>query len=334
MDDYNSFHTSEVSAKATRKSLNHITIGLILYEILLLWIVTADSFIRYFFYEIKSALDPVNGLTAEEILGQIEKQGMSSIIAVTIGIIFLYGFFWNSDSRKQLFIKTKQMNAKSFIMLFFLFMSAQLFANLFGSGTEWFLNQFGYSVLNEIKNASDASETFSMILYSAIAAPFTEEILFRGYVLKGLQKTGKWYAVFMSALLFGAFHGNFVQGAYAFVAGLALGYVAVEYSIWWSIILHVMNNFIFGDLFSYLTEGLSTQTGNMVSLIFNIMILSATLMILIIKRKRLIQIFRELHFTKNKWIGTFTAVAFLLFLLLMFYLAAIGVEPLDSSLKR
>ncbi|NLG04874.1 MAG: CPBP family intramembrane metalloprotease, partial [Clostridia bacterium] len=252
----------------------------------------------------------------------------SSLLAVSIGIVFLFGFFWETDARKHLFDRAKKMTGANFVMLLFIFMSSQIFATVFGTGVEWGLNQFGYSVLNDIKSASSTSETISMLLYSAIAAPVTEELIFRGFVMRGLEKIGKWYAIIISAFLFGAFHGNFVQGAYAFIAALALGYIAMEYSIYWSILLHVMNNFVFGDLFSYLTDGLSDQTQTVLSYSMEGIFLVGTLIVLIIKRKKLAQSLRELHMTKEKWIGTVTAAALIIFLLIQFYFGMSGVEPL------
>jgi uncharacterized protein len=44
---------------------------------------------------------------------------------------------------------------------------------------------------------------------------------------------------------------------FAILVGLILGYVAMKYSVKWSILLHVINNFIFGDLLSYMTLDLN-----------------------------------------------------------------------------
>ena len=65
----------------------------------------------------------------------------------------------------------------------------------------------------------------------------------------------------MSAFLFGIFHGNLVQIPYAFLVGLVLGYVAVEYNIVWAMVLHMINNLVLGDL---ITRVLPDMTGDMV----------------------------------------------------------------------
>ena len=43
-------------------------------------------------------------------------------------------------------------------------------------------------------------------------------------------------------------HGNFAQIPFALAAGLILGYIAMEYSIWHSLLLHISNNLILGDV--------------------------------------------------------------------------------------
>ena len=75
-----------------------------------------------------------------------------------------------------------------------------------------------------------------------MAAPVTEELLFRGGRLRSLQPYGKRFAIFCSALLFGLVHQNLTQTPFAFGFGLLAGYVAVEYSILWSMSLHILNN--------------------------------------------------------------------------------------------
>jgi len=52
-----------------------------------------------------------------------------------------------------------------------------------------------------------------------------------------------WIAVFLSAVLFGAYHGNMVQGVYAFVLGTLLGFIAYKFdSLVPNIVLHMAIN--------------------------------------------------------------------------------------------
>ncbi|MBQ7766274.1 MAG: CPBP family intramembrane metalloprotease [Lachnospiraceae bacterium] len=64
-----------------------------------------------------------------------------------------------------------------------------------------------------------------MLCYEVVA-PVAEELLFRQVIYKGLRKISPiWLAVVISAVLFGLYHGNLVQGIYAFIMGCFLALV-------------------------------------------------------------------------------------------------------------
>lgn len=87
-----------------------------------------------------------------------------------------------------------------------------------------------------------------LILYVitvAVIPPIVEELLFRGMVLHDLRKYGDGFAVVVSSILFGLYHGNFTQIVFAFFAGLAMALVVVKTgSLWTAILIHFVNNSI------------------------------------------------------------------------------------------
>lgn len=79
-----------------------------------------------------------------------------------------------------------------------------------------------------------------------LAAPVTEELIFRGVTLKLLQKSRFpfWLVNLIQSVLFGIYHGNWIQGIYAALLGFVLGYVCeLCHSLPASILLHCMFNF-------------------------------------------------------------------------------------------
>lgn len=81
------------------------------------------------------------------------------------------------------------------------------------------------------------------VLYVGILGPVTEELLFRGAVMKGFNFAGQKFAVIFSALWFALFHGNIMQGIIAFLLGIFFGYLNIKAgSIMPSVILHITNN--------------------------------------------------------------------------------------------
>lgn len=82
-----------------------------------------------------------------------------------------------------------------------------------------------------------------MFFFVAVAAPVFEELIFRKLLLHPLRKHGDWFAIIMTALMFGFYHGNFDQMPYAFVVGILFALLAVNTnSVIPSMILHLLNN--------------------------------------------------------------------------------------------
>lgn len=81
------------------------------------------------------------------------------------------------------------------------------------------------------------------IITTAIVPPLVEEFAFRGLVLGALRKYGDGFAVLCSAILFGVMHANFQQMPFAFLVGLALGFITVKTgNLWIAIAVHCFNN--------------------------------------------------------------------------------------------
>lgn len=79
---------------------------------------------------------------------------------------------------------------------------------------------------------------------TVILAPVAEELIFRGVTMKMAQKIMPFMAAnLLQAILFGVYHLNWIQGIYAFVLGMILGFTAEYFhSVWASILLHAFVN--------------------------------------------------------------------------------------------
>ena len=63
-----------------------------------------------------------------------------------------------------------------------------------------------------------------MLLYIVLIGPVSEEVIFRGAILDRFRKAFPFmWANILQALLFGVYHGNFIQGFYSFLLGVILG---------------------------------------------------------------------------------------------------------------
>lgn len=83
-----------------------------------------------------------------------------------------------------------------------------------------------------------------ILLTVCVAAPLSEELIFRGLLFHRMKDWMKpWLAVILSAVLFGAYHGNMVQFSYAFVMGMVFAIVYHRTgTLWTAIVAHVIAN--------------------------------------------------------------------------------------------
>ncbi len=137
----------------------------------------------------------------------------------------------------------------------------------------------------EYPEAVNSFEFIFSIASTAIIAPLLEEFAFRGVILGFLKRFGKSNAIIISSLLFAIMHGNFIQIPFAFIMGLALGYITIATdSIWPAIIVHVLNNFL---------AVISTYFQNIIYLFFICFIFGLSVLVYIIKNKPFADSFKE-----------------------------------------
>ncbi len=189
------------------------------------------------------------------------------IAAVAVGLVILHGWKGSDYWRQEIFVKEKPISCGTLLCLICFCMGAQMVNSFWFSGLEWTMNLFDRSLMPLLESVAGQSDSLSMFLYASILAPISEEILFRGYILRSLRPFGKRFAIFGSALLFGLFHGNLLQTPYALIVGLVLGYVTVEYSIWWAIFIHGFNNLVLADLLTRLTMNLPDMALSILNLV-------------------------------------------------------------------
>lgn len=151
-------------------------------------------------------------------------------------------WYWHLTSDEAV-KKVKVVSAKSIILLLLVSVGFQAattgllelilpyFENLMEDYNE---------LMEQLDDASPWLNFFSVV----ILAPISEELIFRGVILKKASRfTSFTIANILQALCFGLFHMNIVQGLYAFAGGLAMGYVAYHYrTILASIVFHLFFN--------------------------------------------------------------------------------------------
>lgn len=241
-----------------------------------------------------TALIEGNEPNVETMTAQIlDASGWGYLLAIVIGAVvlllwkkpqFCFGTVWE---------RGKTMTVGSFFAILSLFMSAQLISQLGITGVEALLNLFDLSMDAYLESVSVSTDGLSMFLYVGLGAPISEEILFRGLVLRSMESHGKRFAIVASALLFGLFHGNLIQAPFAFLVGLVLGYVTVEYNIGWAMALHMFNNLIIADTMTRLLSDLPASVSDMIFWVLMALFTAAAVVALVIKRDQVVEYFKR-----------------------------------------
>lgn len=101
-----------------------------------------------------------------------------------------------------------------------------------------------FASYRRLMSGLDMENSLITVVYVLLIGPVSEEVIFRGAIMDRLKIAFPfWLANLLQAALFGLYHMNFVQGAYAFCLGLALGLVGeVTGSVLAAILTHVVFN--------------------------------------------------------------------------------------------
>ena len=224
-------------------------------------------------------------LPQEKLMEAVSANAWGYLITLCVGVVVMLAWKGWDFFRDEIFHRNRRMRIPTFLGITCIFLGCQVSVSLYATLLEALLNSMGVSAMAALEAATVQSETVSMFLYAAIGAPVVEELIFRGFVQRSLMPFGKKFAIFGSALLFGMFHGNLIQTPYAFLVGLVLGYVAAEYSIWWAIVLHMINNMVLADLLPRMLSGLPQMAQDIILTSIIWVFAIAGLVILIVKRR-------------------------------------------------
>ena len=173
-----------------------------------------------------------------------------TLLVYSIVAVAVFAPWW---SKKRVTFESRRMSFRGF-KIFRLIAGIVLFVVGAQIVCSFLLNFLGAAFPSQLEKYSKLMKesgldltgiTPAMVIYSAVLGPIAEELAFRGLSLGYFKKALPSFALanICQALLFGLIHMNFLQGAYAFVVGLLLGYVAHKTgSLLLSIVLHICFN--------------------------------------------------------------------------------------------
>lgn len=188
----------------------------------------------------------------------------------------------------------KAYDAMSAVQLVFIGMGGCYIANVVTSYLSAIMSAFGIEsmtmqfTLSQEPAPLTLSSVLMQILGYAVLPALFEEFAYRGVVLQSLRRYGDWFAIIMSAFVFGILHGNLMQVPFAFIVGIMLGYcTVVSGTMWVGIAIHFGNN-----LLSVLQSVLTTAYGEnaayacVASVMFTLLIMGIACFVAFSKRNK------------------------------------------------
>lgn len=304
--------------KQLKSDVNRISIAVIVNSLIMLVIVIIGMVVRPIVAALQSDSSDIMK-TFDDIIEDnafwenTMQSGIEYLLFSILGVLAVWLIMRKKAPLRQLLEKERSMNVHSFFKYMVLFMGIQLPIVLIDMVVEKGLNQFGYTAEGGMETASSGSLTITMFLYSSFIGPIVEELIYRGFVMRSLEKYGKSFAIVVSSVFFGVMHQNLIQSIFAVVAGFILGYVAMNYSMKWSVILHIINNCLFGDMLTEAIKGFSEslQEGIVSGIILVFFVLAV---IVLIKERKQVKTEIGLCLENKKYYQyAFTSVWFLVF---------------------
>lgn len=216
----------------------------------------------------------------EELNSLINRYSLHLTALTNVVLIPIYILLLRRDEKKRrnsLGIRYTTLEIKRLGLVFLLGMSAAVSMNVIVSLSQIARFSPKYQQVSEVIYSGGL---FMEIVSAVIAAPILEELFFRGMIYKRLRDMiNVKAAVVISALFFGAFHGNLVQFVYAFIIGLMLAYVYEKFkTIWAPVIFHIGANLI-----SVLITEFMPQSMNNAAVILGAMLISMVLTFVLLK---------------------------------------------------
>jgi hypothetical protein len=176
------------------------------------------------------------------------------LIGVPVGLIFM-------NRTKVSKLAKSNLSFLQFVAIFAVCISFMYLGNIIGMFiTNLYSSVSGNTVENPINNLIFGRSILLRIIIVSLIGPFVEELIFRKFIIDRLNIYGEKIAIFVSALLFGLFHGNLFQFFYAFFLGLIFGYVYLRYGkLLYTVLLHVIINFMGGVVSVFMLEKVGTD---------------------------------------------------------------------------
>lgn len=255
---------------------------------------------------------------------QLVLQIVFSVIIMTVPSLLLPVF--TGDGIKNVF-PPKSAPAKTVVPLLLIGCGVSALANIGNNIFASFFSSIGSAPVGyEFAMPEGVFGVLLTFLSGAFFPALVEEFAMRGVLLGVLKKHfGNGTAIIVSAIIFGAMHGNLQQIPFAFMLGLYLAYMTVYTgSLLPAILLHFINNF-FSFALDMMMSGLGPTAADIVSLFYFILMLCLGLVGILLFTRSHDSLQIPCGETKKYTLTFFTSPCIII------YLALVMLEVLDTQ---
>lgn len=165
--------------------------------------------------------------TIETLLTNTEFNACIMLIYTVTCIVFMGIWYYRSCGGNYLPKPSLTFHPLQFLSIILLIPGMQFFSGYLTSAVSLLFPNWlsQYEKLMETAGL-DSDIGLFLFIYAVILGPVCEELVFRGVTMRLVRRALPfWAANLMQAVLFGIFHMNWIQGIYAFVLGLVLGWI-------------------------------------------------------------------------------------------------------------
>ena len=261
------------------------------------------------------------------LLMSLDADAVPDILAAVLGTVVVFRLTRSGPVFSALFRRGKKMPFPVFVSCLCVLCAIQFASVWLDTLLEYCFNMVGLSLMESLEQATATSASVSAFLYTCVAAPVCEELVYRGCAMQRLKPCGRLFAIVISAVFFAVMHANLPQMLFAFAAGLLFGYVATEYSVLHAVCLHFVNNFLLGDLFDYACAPLPDS---LVTLLFYFLfgtLSVCAVIVLLLYRKDIAAYIRENRSRKGAYRAAFGTALMIVFVAMNVALSLMLITP-------
>lgn len=191
-----------------------------------------------------SANDVIN-YYYELVSGQTFLETVQFLYSIAAAGFFLWWFKKAFFAEHGPFFRGHRLFFRPLIGLILLMIGLQFAVTVLYDGVAAILPGAAEAYEDLVELAGFDEPTVAILIYGIFLGPIAEELIFRGVALHYFKRILPfWAANLFQAVLFGVYHMNLMQGIYAAVVGLVLGYIFYRGgSLLYSITAHIIFNF-------------------------------------------------------------------------------------------